>query len=935
VGSVSEIGGMGGVRWEDQQKIHSLVSGDVGASSGDVEMADDGEIRADLKVEYAKSNRSSCFHCKSNIDKGIPRIATRGATDDENDGRLFEVDRWHHVECFIEILPQINAVGISPLQLNGFGSLLMETQRELLDSFSSQPKAVAGKKRKGKSDKGVSKKGKVEDPEEKALKEQSKLIWQIRDQLQANLTQVELKEMLQGNYGYRAGRFKGESQLLDGCADGMTFGVIGQCDSCNGTLIPHTYNYRCTGNISEWTKCTNTTTEVYRSKWTIPKSLRDDYGFLKAYKYVARERKFPKAPPTTTPTLSSLASTSSQSTIKEDPSKPLNGFTIFIIGRLSKTKAALTKEINELGGDAVGSVDEDTTLCISNQAEIDKQSKNMNKVMECDVPVVPVDYLKDAAKGGALGKIAVHKISSWGASRDALPVATPGPSGSQLEEKLYESVAQKRKLTMKGGSVVDPDSGLEDTHHVYESSGVIYNAVLGMVDIVRGTNSYYKLQLLEGDKRADYCLFRAWGRVGTTIGGNKLESFDSDVEDALDEFMRLYEEKTGTSWYDRKHATKIPGKFYPLEIDYGGDDDASLVLSSAGSKSKLAPEIQDFIKMIFDIETMKKALKEFEIDMKKMPLGKLSKNQIKSAYSVLNQCLRELGRSSPDRSLLLDYSNKFYTLIPHDFGLQKPPLLETEEMIKGKTLMLDNLLEIELAYSLLKSDSSKDGEEKDPLDIHYEKLKTDMEVLPEDSEEYQRLVEYVANTHASTHSSYKLEVMEIFKISRHGESKRYKPFSKLPNRMLLWHGSRLTNYVGILSQGLRIAPPEAPVTGYMFGKGVYFADMVSKSANYCRTSRSDPIGIMILCEVALGNMYERQHAEFITDLPPGKHSTKGVGSTAPDPDCDYVTESGVVIPMGNGVLDLTMRTSLLYNEYIVYDVSQINMKYLLKMNFEY
>ena len=43
-------------------------------------------------------------------------------------------------------------------------------------------------------------------------------------------------------------------------------------------------------------------------------------------------------------------------------------------------------------------------------------------------------------------------------------------------------------------------------------------------------------------------------------------------------------------------------------------------------------------------------------------------------------------------------------------------------------------------------------------------------------------------------------------------------------------------------------------TGYMFGKGVYFADMVSKSANYCRTSKSDPLGIMLLCEVALGNM---------------------------------------------------------------------------------
>lgn len=38
-------------------------------------------------------------------------------------------------------------------------------------------------------------------------------------------------------------------------------------------------------------------------------------------------------------------------------------------------------------------------------------------------------------------------------------------------------------------------------------------------------------------------------------------------------------------------------------------------------------------------------------------------------------------------------------------------------------------------------------------------------------------------------------------------------------------GSRSTNFAGILKQGLRIAPPEAPVTGYMSGKGVYFADV--------------------------------------------------------------------------------------------------------------
>lgn len=53
-------------------------------------------------------------------------------------------------------------------------------------------------------------------------------------------------------------------------------------------------------------------------------------------------------------------------------------------------------------------------------------------------------------------------------------------------------------------------------------------------------------------------------------------------------------------------------------------------------------------------------------------------------------------------------------------------------------------------------------------------------------------------------------------MDRSGEADAYKPFkSSLPNKMLLWHGSRTSNYVGILSQGLRIAPPEAPVTGYM------------------------------------------------------------------------------------------------------------------------
>lgn len=42
---------------------------------------------------------------------------------------------------------------------------------------------------------------------------------------------------------------------------------------------------------------------------------------------------------------------------------------------------------------------------------------------------------------------------------------------------------------------------LAETAHVIEEAGDIYNAVLGLVNVTAGTNSYYKIQALESDKK--------------------------------------------------------------------------------------------------------------------------------------------------------------------------------------------------------------------------------------------------------------------------------------------------------------------------------------------------------------------------------------------------------------------------------------------------
>ena len=66
----------------------------------------------------------------------------------------------------------------------------------------------------------------------------------------------------------------------------------------------------------------------------------------------------------------------------------------------------------------------------------------------------------------------------------------------------------------------------------------------------------------------------------------------------------------------------VPKKMYPLEMDYGQDAENIKKLDLTKSKSKLDKKVQELITTIFDIESMKKAMIEFEIDMTKMPMGK-------------------------------------------------------------------------------------------------------------------------------------------------------------------------------------------------------------------------------------------------------------------------------------------------------------------------
>lgn len=205
--------------------------------------------------------------------------------------------------------------------------------------------------------------------------------------------------------------------------------------------------------------------------------------------------------------------------------------------------------------------------------------------------------------------------------------------------------------------------------------------------------------------------------------------------------------------------------------------------------------------------------------------------------------------------------------------------------------MLDTLTDMEVANSIMKTttDKKKDADAVNMLDKRFQELNMDeMTPLDHKSDEYKALADYLIKSSGHAHGiRYRLE--DIFRIQRSGENERFEKseFSKLhkSDKRLLWHGSRTTNFGGILSQGLRIAPPEAPVNGYAFGKGVYLADISSKSAQYCAPGMSGNTGLLLLIEAELGNpMYEIPTGDSMAEEQAKKHnciSTLGVGRTAP------------------------------------------------------
>lgn len=525
------------------------------------------------------------------------------------------------------------------------------------------------------------------------------------------------------------------------------------------------------------------------------------------------------------------------------------------------------------------------------------------------------------------------------------------PISSYVEDsKLYLEKLQNEQMDTDSQLSVKPDplSNFEVNGEIVMDTekDIPYDIVMTVVDLnygAYGIYNFYKMQVIKHKEKELYILFTCWGRVGDT-GQHQKTPYNNQAE-AVKEFCRIFRAKSGNNWDDVKNFQPQPKKYRLVQLErkkFSRQLKIKLNLKS-DVPSKLSEPKQKLIESLMDIHTIQDTLQDLGVDstFDVLPFGSLTMDTLTGAEKILKEIrdviaekdnLRQNVKSQEKFAELMHkivkLSEEFYQLLPvYGFAYEKLCPLFSPPDVHSKLKLIHNLLHIGLSSQLLLGASLKFSE-INPKDYVYRSLNCNLTLLKEDSQEAQMILQYVHNTCLSKN----VEVMSIYAVHLPEQLERFKTL-KLSNRMLLWHGTRLSNMLAILARGLQVAPLGVQMNGDLFGKGIYFADMFKKSQNFCVQHYSSNVKSILLCEVALGDIKEVDY-NLVVDPAEKYDSVKAVGHRQPDPSRS-IFWNGMTVPLGTPVNALEQGTSsshhyLNFNEYVVYNASQVCIRYLIQ-----
>lgn len=384
---------------------------------------------------------------------------------------------------------------------------------------------------------------------------------------------------------------------------------------------------------------------------------------------------------------------------------------------------------------------------------------------------------------------------------------------------------------------------------------VVQSAVLNRTSLEANNNKFYVLEVHEAN--GQYRLFTHYGRVGTE--GIREGRFADTLDVIMGEYGRILREKTN------------PRKGYvPVEVEKATVGSSSLQMTTEqaftekrGVKpSLLHPDIARFIEHIYD-ETKAELVRRIET-----PLGSLSKSQIEKGADALRAIRFAIARGHTEK--IVPLTSQYYSLVPHRLGRWT----DVNDVAINSIEKADSEEEL---LQLMRDVYHVQGDLEAEVDRKYRALGAQLAIVEPNSLDYCRIAKKILATQSNRHG-FKLKVNKIFRACLPDERARFaREGQTVGNVQELFHGTKNSNMVGILTRGLLIAPKNVPVSGYMFGKGIYFADQSTKSAQYALNyvNGRHPGGYLFLADVALGRIKKESSPKYREEAPDRHDSVQG------------------------------------------------------------
>ncbi|CAM8955664.1 unnamed protein product [Rhodiola kirilowii] len=742
---------------------------------------------------------------------------------------------------------------------------------------------------------------------------------ELCDVTKESLYVEQMRDLLEANGQDSSGS---DDAIVRRCQDMLFYGPVEKCPVCDGFLEYAGSNYSCTGRYSEWSSCTYKTKEPPRVQGQIKLPESVDSSNMPD---VIRKCLDPKG-------------RSQRAVLDVDKDKPFKGMMISLSGRLSRTHQYWKKEIERHGGKVANTVPGITCLVVSSTERDQGGSSKVVDAMERQIPVVREEWLADSiAKQEPQPLQSYDVVTDLSVDGKGIPWDKQDPSQEAIESLTAELKLYGKRSVYKDTMLLD--QGAE----ILEMDGILYNCAFSLCDLGRGVNQYCIMQLITVPEKKLHLYYKK-GKVGDDPGAEeRLEEWE-DMDSAIGEFARLFEEVTGNEfepWEREKKIQKKPSKFYPIDMDDGFDVRYGGLglrqLGVAAAHCRLDPFVANFMKVLCSQEIYRYALMEMGQDSPDLPMGMLSDVHLNRCEEVLVEFtekfkgMKETGAKA--EAVWSDFSQRWFTLVhtirPFIFS-------DLHEIADHAAAGFETVRDINVASRLIGDLTGATID--DPLAHVYDAMGCTVSPLERESEDFKMIQNYLESTYEPVKVgdiSYGVTLENVFAVEP-SACPSLDVLKKLPNKMLLWCGTRSSNLMRHLHKGFLPAVCSLPVPGYMFGKAIVCSDAAAEAARYGFTAVDRPEGFLVLAVASLGEEITelKKSPEDTKTLEEKKRVVKGLGRKKTDEKEHVTWKDDIKVPCGKLIPSEHKDSPLEYNEYAVYDPKQVSIKFIVGVKYD-